>query len=63
MSLVPGGAADRAGGVELGEEQSLVCHPLDVRGGGGRVAIGREITPTKLRKSSSGRRYRVLKCQ
>ena len=56
MSLVPGGAADRAGGVELGEEQSLVCHPLDVRGGGGRVAIGREITPTKLRKSSSGRR-------
>ena len=56
MWLVPGGAADRAGGVELGKEQSLVCHPLDVRGGGGGVAIGREITPTKLRKISSGRR-------
>ena len=49
LSLVPGGAADRAGGVELGEEQSLICHPLNVWGRGGRVAIGREITPTKLR--------------
>ena len=49
LLLVPWGAADRAGGVELGEKQSLICHSLDVGGGGGGVAIGREITPTKLR--------------
>ena len=46
---VPRGTADRTGGIELGEEQSLICHPLNVGGGRGGMAIGSEVTPTELK--------------
>ena len=38
-TVLPGGAAYRAGGVELGEHESFGCHLVKVGGGGGRVAI------------------------
>ena len=38
-TVLPGGAAYRAGGVELGEHESFSRHLVQVGGGGGRVAI------------------------
>ena len=44
----PGGTADWTVGVEVGEDQAIVCHPLDVGSEGGGVAVGREVPKTHL---------------
>ena len=46
LYLTTGALRQGAGGVELGEEKSLICHSLDVEGVKGRVTIGSEITPS-----------------
>ena len=46
--LSPGGTTDWTVGVEVGEDQSIVCHPLDVGSEGGGMAVGREVPKTHL---------------
>ena len=52
-TVVPGGAAYRTGGVELGEHESFGCHLVQVGGGGGRVAIAGQVSIPKLQEGSN----------